>query len=200
MHYIKVTLNSQTMSYSIIAANYKYEEDCSVHMNRKLMSRDEITKLAQRLRAQGKTVVTINGSFDILHAGHAMLLREAKAQGDVLIVGLNSDESVRKWKRKMGYRDWDKRPFNPEQARADLLSALQDVDYVTIFDEETPIPLLEAVKPDVHVNGSDYGKDCIEAPTVKRNGGRLHVVKLREGYSTSGLLKRMKSTGRPYDT
>jgi rfaE bifunctional protein nucleotidyltransferase chain/domain len=162
-------------------------------MSEKMKTRSEITRLADDLRAKGKTIVTTNGSFDILHAGHAKFFTEAKAQGDVLIVGLNSDESVRRWKRKMGYKDWDKRPINPQQARADLLCALEAVDYVTIFDEENPIALLDAIKPHVHVNGSDYGEDCMEAPTVKKHGGRIHVVKLKDGYSTSTIIRKLKA-------
>jgi rfaE bifunctional protein nucleotidyltransferase chain/domain len=162
-------------------------------MNPKIKSRAEIIDLACQLRKQGKTVVTANGSFDLLHAGHAMLLREAKKQGDVLIVCLNSDDSVRAWKKHVGYKDWDKRPINPQEDRAELLAAMQDVDYLTIFDELDPIALLDTIKPDVHVNGSEYGEDCIEAQVVKKHGGRVHIINLKGGYSTSNLIKRIKS-------
>lgn len=127
----------------------------------------------------------------MLHVGHVRLLQEAKAQGDVLIVGLNSDESVRKWKRHIGYKDWDKRPVNPQSARSEMLAALECVDYVTVFDEPDCLKFVESVKPDVHVNGSDYGENCIEAETVRKFGGRVHIVKLHDGFSTSSLIKRI---------
>jgi rfaE bifunctional protein nucleotidyltransferase chain/domain len=130
--------------------------------------------------------VTINGSFDVLHAGHLHILREARSQGDVLIVGLNSDSSVRAYKGPG-------RPFVGQDDRAKLLLALRDVDYVHIFDEPVPMPFLEAVRPDVHVNGAEYGADCIEAPTVQAQGGRVHIVDRVPGLSTSELIGRIQS-------
>ncbi|MFH0979314.1 MAG: adenylyltransferase/cytidyltransferase family protein [Candidatus Woesearchaeota archaeon] len=160
-------------------------------MNSKLKSRREIMRLVPALKAQGKKIVTINGSFDLLHVGHIRLLQEAKKQGDVLIVGLNSDSSVRKWKKRMNYKDWAKRPLNPQAYRREMLSALECVDYVTIFNEPTCFKFIASVRPDVHVNGSDYGKNCIESATVKRIGARLHIVELHKGFSTSSLIKKI---------
>src|SRR5204862_2624113 len=124
-----------------------------------LVARNDLRGLSVSLKAGGKRIVTLNGSFDLLHVGHLHILREAKRQGDVLIVGLNSDASVR------GYKG-PARPIIPRAERARMLLALRAVDYVHIFDEAVPMPFLEQVKPNVHVNGSEYGKDCIEAPTV----------------------------------
>ena len=148
---------------------------------RRLVPRSALAQLAATLRARGKRLVTINGSFDILHNGHLHILNEAHRQGDVLIVGLNSDKSVALYKGP-------ERPIVPERRRAEMLLALRMVDYVHIFDELDPIAFLREVKPDVHVNGAEYGEDCIESDTVKRGGGRVHVVDRLPGLSTSNLV------------
>lgn len=153
----------------------------------RLVARTDLAALAARLRAEGKRVVTVNGSFDLLHAGHLHILREARGQGDVLIVGVNSDRSVREYKGAT-------RPIVGEAERAAMLLALKDVDYVHIFDEIVPMPFLDEVRPDVHVNGSEYGADCIEAPTVRAHGGRVHIVEKVPGLSTSALLDRVRRT------
>jgi rfaE bifunctional protein nucleotidyltransferase chain/domain len=160
-------------------------------MKDKIKTRQEIEAVVSQLRKKGKKIVAINGSFDLLHVGHIRLLQEAKGQGDVLIIGLNSDSSVREWKKLMNYKDWASRPLIPQDYRAEMLAALESVDYVTIFDEPNPIPLLEVIKPDVFVNGADYGENCIEAQTVRRHGGRVHIVKLYEGFSTSKLIRKI---------
>jgi rfaE bifunctional protein nucleotidyltransferase chain/domain len=147
----------------------------------RLVSRRALASLAARLRAKGKRIVTINGSFDVLHAGHLYILAEARKQGDVLIVGLNSDSSVRGYKGPL-------RPIVPERQRADMLLALRTVDHVHVFDESDPIAFLEELKPDVHVNGSEYGEQCIEGDTVRRHGGRIHIIHRLPGLSTTGLL------------
>jgi D-beta-D-heptose 7-phosphate kinase/D-beta-D-heptose 1-phosphate adenosyltransferase len=145
------------------------------------ITRRELAPLAAALRAKGKRIVTINGSFDLLHAGHLHILREASRQGDVLIVGLNSDASVRSYKGP-------NRPVVPEAQRAEMLLALRAVDYVHIFNEPVPMSFLEEVKPDVHVNGGEYGEDCIEAGVIKRYGGRILIVDRIPGFSTSQLV------------
>jgi len=152
----------------------------------KIKTRQEIEDIAKQLKQQGKKIVTCNGCFDILHAGHIAFLTEAKAQGDVLIVGINSDSSVKQNKGP-------ERPINNENNRAIVLSALQIVDYITIFNEKTPIELLEAIKPDIHVNGEEYGEDCIEAPTIKKYGGKIHIIKLKQGLSTTNLIEKIKN-------
>jgi D-beta-D-heptose 7-phosphate kinase / D-beta-D-heptose 1-phosphate adenosyltransferase len=152
----------------------------------RLIGRAALAPLSQSLKAQGRRVVTVNGSFDLLHGGHVHILEEARAQGDVLIVGLNSDASVKAYKG-------ESRPIVPEGERARMLLALRAVDYVHIFDETEPMPFLAEIKPQVHVNGSEYGPDCIEAPLVKANGGRIHIVSKIPGLSTSALLARIRA-------
>jgi D-beta-D-heptose 7-phosphate kinase/D-beta-D-heptose 1-phosphate adenosyltransferase len=154
----------------------------------RIVTRQGLKPLAAALSARGRRIVTINGSFDVLHNGHLHILNEARQCGDVLIVGLNSDASVRSYKG-------DSRPIVPEQQRAEMLLALRPVDYVHVFNESDPIAFLEQVQPDVHVNGSEYGENCIESETVKRGGGRIHVVERIPGLSTTNLLSVMRTAG-----
>jgi D-beta-D-heptose 7-phosphate kinase/D-beta-D-heptose 1-phosphate adenosyltransferase len=145
-----------------------------------------VRELAERRRA-GLRVAFTNGCFDVLHAGHVQYLHEARSQADVLVVGLNSDASVRSLKGP-------DRPVNAEAARAVVLAGLQAVDYVTLFDEATPVELIRAVRPDVLVKGADYRKDeVVGAEFVESYGGRVHLAELRKGFSTTGLLQRMKA-------
>ncbi|MBI4439879.1 adenylyltransferase/cytidyltransferase family protein [Candidatus Woesearchaeota archaeon] len=150
----------------------------------KLKNRNEIAEIAEKLKKEGRKIVTCNGAFDILHLGHIKFLEEAKSQGDVLIVGLNSDASIKRYKSK-------DRPINNQDSRAAVISALEMVDYVVIFDEDDPRKLLEAIKPDVHCNGEEYGENCIEAETVRKYGGRVHLIKKYKGLSTTGMLNRI---------
>jgi rfaE bifunctional protein nucleotidyltransferase chain/domain len=156
-------------------------------MNKKIVQIKELEQLAADLRKEGKKIVTCNGCFDIIHVGHIKFLTEAKKQGDVLIIGLNSDKSVKANKGP-------KRPINNQNDRAEVLSALEIVDYVTIFDEEDPRGLLSIIKPDVHCNGEEYGEDCIEADVIKKNGGRIHLIKLVKGISTTKLIEQASRT------
>jgi D-glycero-beta-D-manno-heptose 1-phosphate adenylyltransferase len=153
-----------------------------------MLSRSDLRPHAERLKADGKRIVTINGSFDLLHYGHAYILEEARKLGDVLIVGLNSDSSVQSYKGPL-------RPIIPETERARLLLSLRAVDYVHIFDEPIPMPFLEEIRPHVHVNGSEYGERCIEAETVTRHGGRIHIVRKLDGLSTSDIVERITRAG-----
>jgi rfaE bifunctional protein nucleotidyltransferase chain/domain len=151
----------------------------------KLKSRDEIARIGEELRKKGKKIVTVNGSFDILHIGHIRMLQEAKMQGDVLIVGLNSDASIKQYKSK-------DRPINPAWARAGMLEAMECVDYITIFNETDPRKLLEVIKPDVHVNGPEWGgKECIEADVVRKHGGKVYVSHKVEGFSTTKMIEKI---------
>ena len=155
-------------------------------MQNKIVSREELARIVESLKQQGKRIVTTNGSFDILHAGHANALNEAKSFGDVLIVGLNSDSSVKKYKG-------DKRPIIGEQDRAAMLAALTCVDYVTIFSEPTACELLETIKPHVHVKSGDWDIEKIpETPVVRRHGGEVRTTKLVQGISTTEIIKRIK--------
>jgi len=143
-------------------------------------------ELAQRRRA-GQRIAFTNGCFDVLHAGHVQYLAEARRQADCLVIGLNSDASVRQIKGPM-------RPLNPAEARALVLAGLQDVDYITIFADATPRTLIATIRPDVLVKGADYRKDeIVGADLVEEYGGRVHLAELRGGFSTTGLIERMKA-------
>lgn len=156
----------------------------------KLVARRDLAPLATALRAGGKRIVTINGSFDLLHAGHIHILREASRQGDVLIGGLKSDRSVRSYKGSG-------RPFVPQTQRAELLLALRYVSYVHLFDEPVPMPFFGEIRPDVHVNGAEYGEDCVEAPLVRISAGgftsSLGSADCRRANSFARSLPRPKS-------
>src|SRR5262249_47071311 len=143
-----------------------------------------------RRRKAGQRVAFTNGCFDVLHAGHVQYLAEARRQADCLVVGVNSDSSVRQLKGPG-------RPLNPVEARALVLASLQDVDYVTIFAEPTPLTLIKAVRPDVLVKGGDYRKaEVVGAEFVESYGGRVRLAQLRDGFSATGLIERMKAAGR----
>ena len=137
-------------------------------------------------RLNGQKIAFTNGCFDVLHAGHVQYLNEARAQADVLVVALNSDSSVRGLKGTG-------RPVNPVEARAAVLAALQSVDYVTVFNDATPIKLIEAIRPDVLVKGADYKKsEVVGGEFVEVNGGRVHLAEMRDGYSTTNIIQKMK--------
>jgi D-beta-D-heptose 7-phosphate kinase/D-beta-D-heptose 1-phosphate adenosyltransferase len=149
----------------------------------KLLQRETLARELDRRRIQGQRVVFTNGCFDVLHAGHVQYLQEARAQGDLLVVGLNSDASVRALKGPT-------RPVNRVDARALVLAALEAVDYVTVFEEPTPLDLIHSVRPDVLVKGADYSRDqVVGADWVESYGGRVHLASIREGYSTTRLLQ-----------
>ena len=153
--------------------------------NKKLLSLPILCRELQCRRNLGQRVAFTNGCFDVLHAGHVQYLQEARKQGDVLVVGLNSDASVRALK---GHG----RPVNSIEARTLVLMALQAVDYVTVFGEATPLSLIEAIRPDVLVKGADYRKEeVVGAEFVEGYGGRVHLAPLKAGYSTTHLLQRL---------
>ena len=159
---------------------------------KKLKTKKEIQKISETLRKEGKRIVTANGSFDLFHAGHVRFLKKAKEQGDILIIGLNSDKSVKANKGPL-------RPIIPEAFRAELLDAIQYIDYIVILDEpEIGVPLIRLVRPNVHCNGAEYGKNCAEAPVLKKIDSRLHLIKkIRDGegeISTSRILKKINET------
>ncbi len=138
-------------------------------------------------RKNGQKIAFTNGCFDVLHAGHVQYLAEARAQADILVVGLNSDSSVRALKG-------EGRPVNSVEARATVLAGLQSVDYVTVFNDATPLALIQAVRPDVLVKGSDYAKDqVVGADFVESHGGRVHLAAIRDGYSTTRLVEKLKA-------
>jgi rfaE bifunctional protein nucleotidyltransferase chain/domain len=144
-------------------------------------------RLATALHRAGGTVVFTNGVFDILHPGHVRYLRAARALGDALIVGVNSDRSVRANKGPQ-------RPINPESERAEVLAALQCVDRAVIFDEETPHALISRIQPDVLVKGADWGEyDIVGRDVVEARGGRVVRMELAEGFSTTALIERTRA-------
>jgi D-beta-D-heptose 7-phosphate kinase/D-beta-D-heptose 1-phosphate adenosyltransferase len=153
--------------------------------NQKVLSREMLLHELDSRRRLGQRIAFTNGCFDVLHAGHVQYLAEARAQADLLVVGLNSDETIRHLKG-------EGRPVNDVEARAQVLAGLQTVDYVSIFDEATPWTLIKDVRPDVLVKGSDYRKDeVVGAEFVESYGGRVHLATYREGYSTSSLLRKL---------
>lgn len=152
---------------------------------RKVLSRAALVKTRRALRRQGKKVVFTNGTFDILHRGHVDYLARAKKLGDVLVVGLNSDASIKRIKGP-------KRPINPCSDRAAVLSALSAVDYICIFQEDTPGRLIAKVIPDVLVKGADWSLDAIVGKdVVEKNGGVVRTVNLTPGRSTTNLIQRV---------
>lgn len=135
---------------------------------------------------RGKKIVFTNGCFDILHYGHVCLLKQAKALGDILVVGLNSDESISRLKGKG-------RPFFTLEARLAVLKSIKYVDYVIIFDEDTPISLIKKIEPDVLVKGGDYEiDDIVGKKEVEDNGGSVQIISLQKGYSTTNIIKGIK--------
>ena len=151
-----------------------------------ILSKETAAKLIEELKLQGKKVVFTNGCFDILHVGHLRYLNEAKKQGDILIVGVNSDSSVRQLKG-------EGRPINNEIDRAEMLSGLKAVDFTVIFEELTPIETLEKLKPSIHVKGGDYDKNKLpETATVEKNGGQVRLLSFVEGKSTTNIVKKIQ--------
>jgi D-glycero-beta-D-manno-heptose 1-phosphate adenylyltransferase len=151
------------------------------------MTRDDAAALVERLRAAGRTVVFTNGVFDLLHVGHLRYLQQARELGDALIVGLNSDRSVRANKGPS-------RPVTPEAERAEILEALACVDGVVVFDEETPHDLIAALQPDVLVKGADWAEDAIVGrDIVEARGGRVVRVPLEAGKSTTAIIDHIKN-------
>lgn len=151
-----------------------------------LIKRENLRSLIDRIHQEGKTVVTTNGCFDILHVGHVKYLEKTKTFGDYLIVLLNSDKSVKSIKGPT-------RPVNNELDRAEVLSALRCVDYVVLFDEDSPRNLLDEMKPDVYTKGADYNMDTLpEADIMKKNGTKVEFIDFVEGKSTTNIINKMK--------
>lgn len=151
----------------------------------KTIKPDQLQEQVAFLRSSGLKIATLNGSFDILHAGHLEMLYQASRQADRLIVALNSDSSIKAYKSK-------DRPYISLEQRLAMMACISFVDFVTWFEETDPVRILSIIKPDVHVNGSEYGENCIEAPTVLSNGGKIHIVELVPGLSTSKLIQKIR--------
>jgi rfaE bifunctional protein nucleotidyltransferase chain/domain len=156
-----------------------------------MLDADALAAFVREARAAGKRIVFTNGVFDILHPGHLRYLQAARTHGDLLIVGLNSDASVRRNKGP-------ERPINPQDERAEVLAGLSCVDAVSIFDEDTPAEVIRRVQPDVLVKGADWPADQIVGrDTVEARGGRVVLEPVEQGYSTTSLLERVKRAGGP---
>ena len=159
-----------------------------VYLSKKLIEPQHLEQKCADLRARHLTIATLNGSFDLLHAGHLFIIHQASLQADRLIVALNSDASIQKYKNAL-------RPIIPLQYRLEMISALEFVSYVTWFEETDPCALIEKIRPDVHVNGQEYGENCIEAAAVKACGARLHLVQRIPSLATSAVIEKIKQCG-----
>ncbi len=158
----------------------------------KIKSLTELKKISDKLKAKGKKIVFTNGCFDLLHYGHVMYLEKAKTKGDFLIVGLNSDSSVKRIKG-------DKRPIVNENDRAKVIEALASVDYVVLFEEDTPYETIKILKPDILIKGADWKKNnIVGADIVKSYGGKIVTIKLAKGRSTTNLIKKIAETFSEY--
>ena len=155
----------------------------------KIYTREELIKQVARWKFLGKTISFTNGCFDILHSGHITSLIEAAKEGDILITGVNTDSSTKRLKG-------DERPVNDENSRALLLASLAIIDAVTLFDEDTPLELILAIMPDVIVKGGDYTfEQMVGAKEVMANGGRVVINPIKQGFSTSGIIAKIRKLG-----
>lgn len=151
-----------------------------------IISREHIAEFVEKLHKSGKTVVTTNGCFDILHVGHVRYLQKTKSFADYSIILLNSDKSVRSIKGPT-------RPINNENDRAEVLCALSCVDYVVMFDEDSPRNLLDEIKPDVYTKGADYNMDTLpEADIMRKNNTRVEFIEFVQGKSTTATIEKMR--------
>ena len=151
----------------------------------KIKNLNELKKITAHLKARGKKIVFTNGCFDLLHYGHVKYLQDAKRKGDILVVAVNSDASVRKIKG-------NNRPIVNEKDRANVIAALESVDYVVLFKEKTPLEAIKLLKPDILVKGADWGKaDIVGADFVSAVGGKVLSMKLLKGRSTTALIKKI---------
>jgi len=154
----------------------------------KIVSLPIAVKKISQLKSKGKSIVFSNGCFDILHAGHVDYLEKAREKGDFLVVGLNTDASVRRLKG-------EDRPINPENSRARVLAGLGFTDMVIFFDQDTPIDLIKAIKPDILVKGKDYDiSNIVGADIVLGYGGKVETIELTRGLSTSNVIEKIKKT------
>ena len=156
-------------------------------INKKIKTLNQLIPIVQNLKKQNKKIITTNGVFDIIHYGHVKYLEEAKKLGNILIVGVNSDKSV---KQNKG----DKRPINDEKSRLAVLAALESVDYVFLFNEKGPRKWLDKIKPDFHVKAGDYKlSQIIEKDVVINNGGKIIIAKMLKDYSTTKIINKILS-------
>ncbi|MFN8256627.1 MAG: D-glycero-beta-D-manno-heptose 1-phosphate adenylyltransferase [Bacteroidales bacterium] len=153
-------------------------------LNHRIVTKEQLLPILHVLKFKGKKIVFSNGCFDILHRGHIEYLAKAASLGDCLIIGLNTDASVKRLKG-------NNRPVQDEVSRALVMASLRFVDYVVLFDEDTPYELIRFIQPDILVKGSDYKEDeIVGADIVKKNGGHVTTISLVEGYSTTNIIKK----------
>ncbi len=158
-------------------------------MNAPILTEPELARALDGERAKGRTIAFANGCFDVLHVGHLRYLQDAAREGDVLVVAVNGDESVRQLKG-------EGRPVMNERERAEIISAIRGVSYVTVFGEESPAALLARLRPDVQCKGTDYTEESVpEAELVRSYGGRVAIVGDPKEHSTSAILKRLRDEG-----
>ena len=158
--------------------------------SQKIVTLAALQRHLRRFRAQGRTIAFTNGCFDILHYGHVNYLQAAKASNRVLVLGLNSDASVRRIKGSS-------RPLNSQKMRAAVLAALECVDFVVIFNEETPQKLIAAVRPDVLIKGADWkGREIAGSDVVKAGGGRVELIRYVPGFSTTKIIESICGRGK----
>jgi D-beta-D-heptose 7-phosphate kinase/D-beta-D-heptose 1-phosphate adenosyltransferase len=158
-------------------------------MSAKIIDSERLAANAEALRGQGRKLVLTNGCFDLLHAGHVRYLQSARALGDALAVAINGDQSVRQLKG-------EGRPLNNENDRAEVIAALESVDYVVLFPEARVTRLIETVRPAIYVKGGDYTPETLDAEeraALEKTGAEIRIVPFEPGHSTSGLIERMKT-------
>jgi D-beta-D-heptose 7-phosphate kinase/D-beta-D-heptose 1-phosphate adenosyltransferase len=178
-------IGTSSVTQADLKAHFAREEE---RERSKISARVPLAKTLSGLRTKGRKVVFTNGCFDLFHTGHLKLLREARKLGDALVVAINSDKSVRKLKGAG-------RPYITEADRAILLSALDCVDYLVVFEEDTPLELIKELKPDVLVKGGDYKpEDVVGGEFVRSYGGKIKIIPLVKGVSTSSLAEKIKNS------
>ncbi|MCH9626031.1 MAG: Bifunctional protein HldE [Chlamydiales bacterium] len=155
------------------------------YSSQKIIPPEQIETVIGRLKSQNKTIATLNGSFDLLHAGHMYMLYEASKRADILLLGVNSDASIKSYKSAQ-------RPIIPLNYRLEMLSAIGFIDYISWFDEPDPRAFLQTVKPHIHVNGIEYGTECIESTLLKEMGTQLHLVDRIPGLATSEIIEKIE--------
>lgn len=157
---------------------------------KKILNRKTLKEKLDTLKKQGKKIAFTNGCFDILHVGHVRYLKEAKKTADILVLALNSDSSVRQIKG-------EKRPLVPQEERAEIIAALEFIDFVTIFDEETPLELIKLLKPDVLIKGGDWPEDkVVGREEIRRWGGKLTLIPEIIGKSTTNIVEKIRKAYR----
>lgn len=156
----------------------------SINTQVKIKSLIQLMPQLRALRKDNKKIIVVSGTFDILHRGHIYFLEEARESGDVLVALLNSDSSVKKYKSPL-------RPINDEMSRSRVLAALACVDVVVIFQETTPVKLLQQIRPHIFCQGDDWSKNCPEKLVVEKYGGKIRVIKRVKGFSTSNIIHKI---------